>query len=214
MNDVPPDRPVDPNAVPASKPDRGYHHGALRPALIAAARALVIERGPDGFSLRETARRAQVSPSAPAHHFGGMKGLLTAVAAEGIVLLAEQLEAVPDEDFSARITAQANAYVQFAHEQRALFDLMWRRGAIDTADPAHAAAVTRILTAFDRTIRGAEAPAASGPQDPLLAPTHAAWSMIHGFAALAAAGAYGNEPWSAERARAALLSKVLSRLVL
>lgn len=214
MNDVLPGGPVDLNDVPPPTADRGYHHGALRPALIAAAKVLVIERGPDGFSLRETARRARVSPSAPAHHFGGMKGLLTAVAVEGIILLAEQLEAVSDNDFSGRIMAQANVYIQFAHEQRALFDLMWRRGAIDTADPAHSAAVARILTVFDHTIRGADAPAASGSQDPLLAPTHAAWSMIHGFAALAAAGAYGNEPWSAERARAALLSKVLSRLVL
>lgn len=214
MNDVLPAGAADPNDVPSPAIDRGYHHGALRPALIAAARDLVIERGPDGFSLRETARRARVSPSAPAHHFGGMKGLLTAVATEGIMSLAEQLESVSEDDFSARLTAQANVYIQFAHEQRALFDLMWRRGAIDTAEPDHSAAVARILTAFDRTIRGADAPPASGPQDPLLAPTHAAWTMIHGFAALAAAGAYGNEPWSAERARAALLSKVLSRLVL
>ena len=53
---------------------RAYHHGALRPALIAAAEAVIAERGVDGFSLRETARRAGVSPAAPAHHFGDARG--------------------------------------------------------------------------------------------------------------------------------------------
>ena len=48
---------------------------------IAAAEAVIAERGVDGFSLRETARRAGVSPAAPAHHFGDARGLLTALAA-------------------------------------------------------------------------------------------------------------------------------------
>ena len=52
-----------------------YHHGALRTALLAAAEALIEERGLDRFSLRETARRAGVSPAAPAHHFGDARGL-------------------------------------------------------------------------------------------------------------------------------------------
>ena len=38
-----------------------YHHGALRPALIAAARALLDEGGPDAVGLREAARRVGVS---------------------------------------------------------------------------------------------------------------------------------------------------------
>jgi len=37
-----------------------YHHGALRPALIAAARALLDEGGPDAVGLREAARRVGV----------------------------------------------------------------------------------------------------------------------------------------------------------
>ncbi len=47
---------------------KSYHYGALRPALIAAGEAVLAERGLEGFSLRETARRAGVSASAPAHH--------------------------------------------------------------------------------------------------------------------------------------------------
>jgi AcrR family transcriptional regulator len=63
-----------------AKPAQGYHHGDLRAALIDAAKALIAERGVDGFSLRAAARRAGVSAAAPAHHFGDVRGLLTAVA--------------------------------------------------------------------------------------------------------------------------------------
>ena len=49
--------------------ERAYHHGDLRAALIEAAEAVIAERGVDNFSLREAARRAGVSPAAPAHHF-------------------------------------------------------------------------------------------------------------------------------------------------
>ncbi|MBL4557132.1 MAG: helix-turn-helix transcriptional regulator [Rhodobacteraceae bacterium] len=63
-----------------AKPAQGYHHGDLRAALIDAAKALIAERGVDGFSLRAAARQAGVSAAAPAHHFGDARGLLTAVA--------------------------------------------------------------------------------------------------------------------------------------
>ena len=71
--------------------ERGYHHGHLRDALIRAADELLAERGLEGFTLRETARRAGVSPAAPSHHFGGTAGLLTEVAALGYQELARRL---------------------------------------------------------------------------------------------------------------------------
>ena len=46
-----------------------YHHGHLRPALIAAARALLDEGGPGAVGLREAARRVGVSPTATYRHF-------------------------------------------------------------------------------------------------------------------------------------------------
>ncbi len=58
----------------------GYHHGSLPAALIAAALELLDERGPDGVTVREVARRAGVSPGAPFRHFADRQALLTAVA--------------------------------------------------------------------------------------------------------------------------------------
>ena len=94
-----------------------YHHGALRAALLTAAEAIIGERGIDGFSLREAARRAGVSPAAPQHHFGDARGLLTALATAGFAQLADALaaaDAAAGPDREARTRAQATAYVAFA----------------------------------------------------------------------------------------------------
>ena len=65
------------------KPARRYHHGELREALVAAGRKLLEEKGLRGFTLRECARRAQVSHAAPAHHFASLDDLLAEIATRG-----------------------------------------------------------------------------------------------------------------------------------
>ena len=130
------------NNVKMTKKSRPYHHGNLRTALIAAAEAVITERGVDGFSLREAARRAGVSPAAPGHHFGDARGLLTAVATAAFTELGDVLAAaaaVPG-DRRPRLEAQGAAYVGFALAHPAAFDLMWRRAVVDAADPDFVAA--------------------------------------------------------------------------
>jgi AcrR family transcriptional regulator len=191
---------------------RGYHHGALHDALIAAAEAVIDERGVDRFSLREVARRAGVSPAAPAHHFGDSRGLLTAVAAEAFLRFADALEAADQGPTrAARIRAQGIAYVRFALAERAKFDLMWRYALIDRDDPTLKMSSARAFSILDRTARGEGAPL-SGPNDIAVAPSIAAWSMVHGFARLALDGAFGPEPGATEAAVEALLPRVLDHL--
>jgi AcrR family transcriptional regulator len=201
-----------PDNLNSVKTPRSYHHGALRPALIEAAEALIAERGLDRFSLRETARRAGVSPAAPAHHFGDTRGLLTAIAAAGFVELAEALEAADASGSREdRMAAQGMAYVRFALGRPARFDLMWRKTLLDGDDPALAAAGDRAFAVLDRAVRGDDAPL-SGPADPRLAPSIAAWSLVHGFARLAIDGVFGTDEGAPARAAEALLPAVLDYL--
>lgn len=194
------------------KSERAYHHGALRPALIAAAEAVLAERGVQGFSLRETARRAGVSAAAPAHHFGDASGLLTAVAAGAFRDLGNALEAAESAGGrEARIRAQGVAYVRFALANRARFDLMWRAALLDRDDPDYADAATRAFVLLDRAVRGEEG-GLGGPAGPETAPSIACWSMVHGFARLAIDGGFGTLPGAAEAAAEALLPAVLDRL--
>ncbi|MEE3098250.1 MAG: helix-turn-helix domain-containing protein, partial [Pseudomonadota bacterium] len=65
---------------------RGYHHGNLREALVEAARPLIAERGPQGFTLAEVAREAGVSGAAPYRHFKGREDLIAEMARRGFDL--------------------------------------------------------------------------------------------------------------------------------
>lgn len=174
---------------PPKNAPRRYHHGDLRHALITAGEEILAERGLEGFSLREAARRAGVSPAAPAHHFGDARGLLTAIAARGFVDLTEVLnEAQVSAKPKKRLEAQALAYVNFALKRAALFSLMWRRDLIDISDASYLAAGRKAFNIFERAASGrdiVEAEAARQPTPSVLA----AWALVHGYARLALDGA-------------------------
>ena len=93
-----------------------YHHGDLRRALMAAAIEAIGEHGPAAVSLRDLARRADVSHAAPAHHFGDKAGLLTAVAVEGFTLLARTLRETGER--TASFLEIGVAYVGFLNDGR------------------------------------------------------------------------------------------------
>lgn len=180
--------PHDLNDVKISS-HRPYHHGRLRAALIIAATAIIEETGVEGFSLRGAARRAGVSAAAPAHHFKDARGLLTAVATEGFVALAEALETVRGDDRRAQLTAQAHAYLRFAQSRPGLFGLMWRKGMLDMTDREHVAAGKRAFAALNRVVLGKDI-ADTSPGELGAAASVAWWSMVHGFAVLALDGAF------------------------
>ena len=157
-----------------------YHHGDLRRALFDALGEAVLEAGPASVSLRELARRAGVSHAAPAHHFGGKRGLLTAFAAEGHRLLAQALH-----DAAARsggdFTDVGLAYVSFALGHRAHFDVMFRPELLQRGDPELVAAMQ--ASSLELRAGASQEPATTATADPE-AEMIAAWSLVHGFATL------------------------------
>lgn len=171
----------------------GYHHGDLRRTIVDAAVAAIGESGPDGWSLRELARRAGVSHAAPAHHFGDKTGVLTAIAAEGFALLADALEAAQSDFLTAGV-----AYVDFAVRHPVHFGVMFQPALYRADDEALREAETR---AGDVLRKGASAVAGpvAGPEHTTLA----AWSIAHGFASLWISGALklppGTDPVDAAR---------------
>lgn len=161
--------------------DRSYHHGDLRRALLAAAATAIADKGPAALSLRDLARRAGVSHAAPAHHFGDKTGLLTALAAEGYALLADAL-ATAGED----LQDSGVAYVRFAIEHPAHFEVMFQPDLYRPDDPQVSAARERA----DRSLASALAARPHQPPDEdTEAAELAAWSLAHGFAALWLSGA-------------------------
>src|SRR5438552_5774014 len=97
---------------------RRYHHGNLRAALVKATLRAIAEDGPDGFTLRDVARRAGVSPAAPYRHFKDKDELLAAVAGECATRMAETIDAAVAQAMPHpldRFRRVGIAYVQFAH---------------------------------------------------------------------------------------------------
>jgi AcrR family transcriptional regulator len=155
-----------------------YHHGDLRQALIDATESLLADKGPEGFSLREVARRAGVSPAAPAHHFGDASGLLTAVATVGFDGLAA----------AWRLREQGIAYVGFAMRFPGRFRLMFR-DALRAEDPELQRAGNDAFSVLENGVRAAFAIPAGRPLgDKAWTALLALWSAVHGFAHLAIAG--------------------------
>jgi AcrR family transcriptional regulator len=197
-------------------PRRAYHHGDLRAALIAAAEALVVERGVDGFTLREAARRAGVSPAAPAHHFKDMRGLLTEVALLGFRDFGAALEAADlrgGADPQARLREQGAAYVAFALQFPGRFLLMFRHDKHDKDNAEFVAAARRAYRVLEDAVRAATGLAPGGAlpaegQGFLLA----TWSAVHGFAHLALGGELGPAP-DTKKGRSAILESLLPAML-
>src|SRR5918995_5895636 len=152
------------DAARAGDAARPYHHGDLPRALLEAAVEAIEEVGPAALSLRDLARRAGVSHAAPAHHFGDKAGLLTAVAAQGYQLLADTLTAARQR--SADFLEVGVAYVRFAVDHRAHFEVMFRPDLYRPDDPEVAIARQRAADALYGGVRSVAA-TGRGPDIPL-----------------------------------------------
>ena len=114
--------------MPEVSARRGYHHGDLREALIAASLHLVIERGAEKFSLADACRVAGVSTAAPYKHFRDRNEILEIVCQRGFDELAEQGVAAAQTHGAGSldgVIAMNLSYVAFAVERQALFRLMF-----------------------------------------------------------------------------------------
>ena len=105
---------------------RPYHHGHLREALLRAAEKTLETGGVQSISLRELSRELGVSQGAPRRHFAGKQALLDALALRGFEQFGEALGRAAGrrgQDFKARLTQLARAYVGFALKHPALLSL-------------------------------------------------------------------------------------------
>ena len=153
---------------------RPYHHGQLRAALLDASTAEIGEVGPSAMRLRKVAARAGVTHPAAAHHFNDKRGLLTALATQGHRTLTEALVAAQP----GGLLPLGTAYLRFAHEHRAWFEVMFRPELLRTDDPDYLEASRSSFTVLQETA------AAGGGED--LA--YGAWGLVHGIATLWLAG--------------------------
>ncbi len=176
---------------------KNYHHGNLKTALVDAVLSLISEKGPNGFSFAEAARRAGVSPAAPYRHFKDRDDLIVETARRGYELFAARLEAAWDEGRPSALSAferVGRAYLGFAKAEPAYFAAMFESGVSPERDPDLRAAANR---AFDALHRSCEALAQKMPADrrpPILMMSYHIWALSHGVTALFGRGDEARRP--------------------
>lgn len=166
---------------------RGYHHGNLREALIAAALELIVKKGTAGLTFAEAARLAGVSPAAPYRHFRDRDELMASVALRGYERFEAALTRAWDDGRPSALAALerlGKAYLEFARAEPAYYAAMFEAGIPPSATPQLREASDRafgvLRTAADRLC--AAAPAAGRP--PALMVALHIWTMSHGVASL------------------------------
>jgi AcrR family transcriptional regulator len=191
-----PDVSVPDASLADTPPDRAYHHGDLKRALVEAGVAILEEEGLDALSLRAIAARVGVSHAAPRNHFGSLQGLRTAIAAEAFRRHAAFMREGVGEGGApeARLRAAMKGYVRFAVRHPALFDLMFSATLRDGADADFQAAAEGSYAVLADVARGLDWDRADEPA-PQLRAEMMLWSLAHGFAALRRSGHFGPAPF-------------------
>lgn len=163
-----------------------HHHGNLKMALVDAGIELLSEGGLSALTLRKCAARAGVSHAAPAHHFNGLKGLLTAIVTEGFKTFTQTMIAHRDDTASAphaRLVAVGNGYLAFAKNNEAMATLMFMKNEIFTDDPEFRTASSAAYQVLADACAPFKSSAAGEKGTEVLI-----WSLVQGYASLTRSG--------------------------
>jgi AcrR family transcriptional regulator len=178
----------------AAREERGYHHGNLKEALVEAARKLIREKGPAGFTFADAARFAGVSPAAPYRHFRDREALLAEVAREGFVRFEAMLTAgwaAGKPDAIAAFHNVGRAYLAFARIEPAYYASMFESGLPPDANPELRAASDRAFNVLRGAAEALANQMPAGKRPPALMLSLHMWSMAHGIASLFGRGDAG-----------------------
>lgn len=172
---------------PKSRKRRGYHHGNLREALIEAARDLIADKGPGGFTFAEAARAAGVSPAAPYRHFRDRDELLADVARQGFEQFEEALAKAWNDGLPNLLSAYdrlGRAYLAFARDEPAYYRAMFEAGlAVESTSALGRASERAFGVLRDATAKICELiPDENRP--PVMMVSLHIWSLCHGIATL------------------------------
>ena len=168
----------------SAQPRRAYHHGKLPETLIREAAKLLAEKGVEGFSMREVARRAGVAVAAPSHHFGNAKGLLTAVATYGFGQLAARQEAAiaASNDPVEKVIAVCRTYVEMGVRYPGCAAVMFRLDVLDDSDDRFREAAFHAFGLLSDAVANAVSPGTEAIRIDQASKT--LWAAMHGLLAL------------------------------
>lgn len=180
---------------------RGYHHGNLRQALVEATLTLIAGRGPQGFTLSEAAKAAEVTPAAVYRHFAGRDDLLAEVARQGFGIFAALLEYAWDEGRPgalAAFEATGRAYLAFARKYPGHYQAMFESGLQPGRHPDLANVAGKARAIMERAAEALIAALPPARRPPASMVSAHVWATSHGVVELFLRGNGASLPWPAE----------------
>jgi AcrR family transcriptional regulator len=168
-------------------PDKNYHHGDLKNALIQAGIEILSKEGVGGLSLRKAARKAGVSHAAPYAHFADKQALIAAIATDGYQKIYSKLFQVMEryrDDPLRQLVETAWAYASFGFEQSEHFKITFSGVVEKERDyPGLVEMTGKNFGLLEELVRRCQAAGILNPGDPALAAV-GVWGLIHGFVSL------------------------------
>ncbi|MBM7068472.1 TetR/AcrR family transcriptional regulator [Actibacterium sp. 188UL27-1] len=175
-------------------PKRGYHHGNLRQALVDAALKLIEAKGPQGFTLSEAAKAADVTPAAVYRHFEGREDLIAEIAKQGYDIFADLMEYAYNSgqpSAMASFEATGRAYLAFARKYPGHYQAMFESGVNLNSDPDLALVAARASDVLERAATQLSEHIPADKRPPASMFSAHIWAMSHGVVELFARGAPG-----------------------
>lgn len=166
---------------------RGYHHGNLRQALVEAALVLIADQGPQGFTLSEAAKTADVTPAAVYRHFAGRDELLAEVARQGYDIFAALMDYAYNEgkpSALAAFEATGRAYLAFARKYPGHYIAMFESGIRPQAWPDLAPVAAKARNVLERAADGLSQHLPADRRPPGSMVSAHVWAMSHGVVEL------------------------------
>ncbi len=186
----------------SAKGRKGYHHGNLKQALVDATLALVVEKGPQGFTLAEAARQAGVSAAAPYRHFKGREDLIEEAARQGFEIFADLMEHAYETgqpSALAAFEATGRAYLAFSRRFPGHYITMFESGVSFASSPELKTLSDRAFGVLSNAARELSQHMPEDKRPPANMVSQHIWALSHGVVELFARGEPGTKsPFSAE----------------
>ncbi|BBY22776.1 TetR family transcriptional regulator [Mycobacterium stomatepiae] len=179
----------------------------VRDEMLHAAVGLLDSEGPDALQTRKVASAAGTSTMAVYTHFGGMRGLIAAVAEEGLSQF-DAAQTVPQTaDPVADLFTVGSAYRRYAIERPHMYRLMFGStsahginapaGNVLTLTVAeieqHGHSFAHVVRVVRRCMLDGRITVGGSDDAAVVATAAQFWALIHGFVMLELAGCYGDD---------------------
>jgi AcrR family transcriptional regulator len=159
-----------------------------REEILAAARELLLEVGPEALSLRQVARRADFSPAALYNYFSSRDEIIASLFAESFERLNAYLKRVPtDLPLKTRVVELGMAYLDFGRENpmdlRCVLAATSQEGLVDSSVMALGLSAVRLIG--DTFREGVEEGRFTADQSLSAAElAYGVWALVHGLVSI------------------------------